>query len=436
MTDQTNFPDRLTPRRRWKHIYRCLKSSLHKTHGFAQLCFLCRQWITDKDEYNQHRQAHLSRPKTLPIQCGYLELHQMLAIPGYCPHCLDKLPAEPMRQYLCPQSLERHLAIHYKELEEEQKLGGGKVNCGHPRCSMSFDSVENLRCHDIDTHCIAVCKRSTAKKRPQRASETDMADGKPEQLSPSEYKFTIVTVDSMSQATNSIRPLKKRRLGQRSIKCRLAKQPSPSMPESCSVNQPESDPLDGADGVCTAAATPSGDSSTSWTSWTTDQANSTSTAYASPVSSVSLDNIDPLLLPIQPERPSVPHSCPGLPLGESEAVCPICRSTVTMDLLMSYTRGKRRMPVRRQMEFCIAHRRETARHEWAECRYPAIAWDTLEDHLTQFHDVLHKMLNSDIHSLYRDSLREHLKGLHGRRFQPEASIHHAGYYEPRGRYIL
>ncbi|PGH27131.1 hypothetical protein AJ80_01087 [Polytolypa hystricis UAMH7299] len=87
----------------WNHIYRCLKRSLQKQHGFGALCFICHRRITDKIEFEQHCQYYLDHPQTIPLQYGFLEFRGMLASPGYCPGCLQdttKPASDRMKPFL------------------------------------------------------------------------------------------------------------------------------------------------------------------------------------------------------------------------------------------------------------------------------------------------------------------------------------------------
>src|SRR3954470_4970081 len=44
----------------WRHIYSCYK----RTHdGFAELCFLCSEWIFGEAQWRNHCQTHLDCPE-------------------------------------------------------------------------------------------------------------------------------------------------------------------------------------------------------------------------------------------------------------------------------------------------------------------------------------------------------------------------------------
>lgn len=53
----------------WTHIYTCYKRKCSNVHSFAELCFLCNEWVFDSEAWNDHCQGHLNNVETFPIYC-------------------------------------------------------------------------------------------------------------------------------------------------------------------------------------------------------------------------------------------------------------------------------------------------------------------------------------------------------------------------------
>lgn len=185
---------------RWKHIYKCLKKNLQKQHGFSSLCFICRQWFTDKMEFELHCQYHLDNPETVPIQYGFLQLCGMLASPGYSPRLLgdDTLSAvDRIKPFLNPQSLSREMDRHYKSLGVDKP-----VRCKTPHCNLEFDSILELQHHYQDFHCIPVRKRRTCTKF---EAEGDQSSSPPARNHcANNVEFRISTIESLKRGSANL----------------------------------------------------------------------------------------------------------------------------------------------------------------------------------------------------------------------------------------
>lgn len=90
-----------------------------------------------------------------------------------------------------------------------------------------------------------------------------------------------------------------------------------------------------------------------------------------------------------------------------EAACPMCGESVDAIFLRSYNGGKR-MNIRTQTKFCRAHKKKSARNEWAEKRYPIIDWSDFDTRLAQHHSYLKSLLDGTS-SYYRNILAEQVK---------------------------
>ena len=158
------FPESQPAAKRWRHIYGCYKKKLVISSGFAELCFQCGEWILSEEKWNNHCQDHLQTPETLPVQCNLFVYGGALASPGYCPFCLGDtaLPATTrLYQFLDRAKWKMHVDEHITTLD-----GSRWVQCSHPRprCVGSFESVQDLKFHLQDVHCIEPTKRSKRRR--------------------------------------------------------------------------------------------------------------------------------------------------------------------------------------------------------------------------------------------------------------------------------
>ncbi|EDN09247.1 predicted protein [Histoplasma mississippiense (nom. inval.)] len=139
----------LSTRQRWKHIYRCQKTTLKKQHGFSDLCPICHQWYTDEWEFEAHCQYHIDHPATIPLEHGFLEVRGTLAWPGFCPRCLGdrgKQARHRMAAFYDQQLLTRHMNRHY----DDPAL---RLDCGSIHgCDLLFTSIRELQHHYDDLH--------------------------------------------------------------------------------------------------------------------------------------------------------------------------------------------------------------------------------------------------------------------------------------------
>ncbi|KAL2048515.1 hypothetical protein N7G274_000427 [Stereocaulon virgatum] len=172
--------DRLTRRtpsidiaNRWEHIYRCCKRDLEKKYDFAELCFRCDDWVTDGPKWFTHCQNHFNGLETFPVQCDPLVFRRTLATAGQCLFCLFNSKLSPTRrfhQFLLKQSWKEHLQEHSWQLEgactRSTESGERKAfSCPDPRCTLSFDSIQDFQRHCQDVHCIERIKLDPIKRR-------------------------------------------------------------------------------------------------------------------------------------------------------------------------------------------------------------------------------------------------------------------------------
>jgi hypothetical protein len=159
----------------WKHIYDCYKKGRAAKHGFAELCFLCHDWIFAKSEWQDHCQAHLNNPETLPIQCDPLVYGGVLATSGYCGFCLNdtSLPAAKRMEQL---PLRKNWKQHINECfnKHVQDWSGQPLHCPYShQCKEVFDSPLRLQFHLQDVHCYEFFNEREKLKRSRQDDEMD-----------------------------------------------------------------------------------------------------------------------------------------------------------------------------------------------------------------------------------------------------------------------
>ncbi|EDN04288.1 predicted protein [Histoplasma mississippiense (nom. inval.)] len=140
----------------------------------------------------------------------------------------------------------------------------------------------------------------------------------------------------------------------------------------------------------------------------------------------------------QTRDPATPKAEPCTPSLSSTvtAMCPVCNSVVEVEASGAFNAPNNCMPVGEQLRFCENHQKETARCEWSRHRYPFIAWDCLDDRLTQFHPRLRWILNDPRYrSRYKSVLHKKVQK-HGRKVLSQNVLHRTGYYGLRGHGIL
>ena len=149
---------------RWRHIYGCYKKKLLIIYSFAELCFDCSEWIVDKNEWNDHCQNHLRRPKTLPVQCNPFVYHGTLACPEYCFFCVEDTALSAstrMQHFLDREKWKTHIDRHMERLDGCKAL---KRSHSRSKCVDVFPSVLELKFHLQDVHCIEFIKKIKRRK--------------------------------------------------------------------------------------------------------------------------------------------------------------------------------------------------------------------------------------------------------------------------------
>lgn len=121
-------------------------------------------------------------------------------------------------------------------------------------------------------------------------------------------------------------------------------------------------------------------------------------------------------------------------LCQSHAICPMCGDHVDIGFLQSYSGGER-MNIKKQDNFCQAHKIRSAREEWTTRGYPTIDWTTLDQRIQSHHSFLKQILDGH-QSYYRNVLQDAVKTGKGRTLRQDIfGLGHTltpGYYGPRG----
>ncbi|KAI9812456.1 MAG: hypothetical protein M1827_004687 [Pycnora praestabilis] len=120
--------------------------------------------------------------------------------------------------------------------------------------------------------------------------------------------------------------------------------------------------------------------------------------------------------------------------------CPMCKEKVDLDFLEEFDNGKR-MNVRKQAQFCRAHKQRTAKKDWQSRGYPDIDWHNFDTRIRRFQSSLDDLLECRKPSFYRNALESSVRG--GRNRTLAQSIMSGdfhgltpGYYGSRGARVM
>ena len=161
----------------WKHIFDCYRKECSDMNAFADLCFLCNQWVLGKEEWREHCRHHINDLSTFPTCFDPLLHDGILASPGYCPWCLENPALEPedrMHQFPHRAKWLEHIQRHIAALEKsEREYKSVLVVCPRrkPGCPKFFDCVLELEFHLQDIHGLDMPKQSKTRKRFNDESE-------------------------------------------------------------------------------------------------------------------------------------------------------------------------------------------------------------------------------------------------------------------------
>lgn len=216
--------------KRWDHVYRCKMLSLKKEYGFAQLCFQCDEWIAGRERWDEHCEKHVEHLAGLPVQVNPFNFRYTVAAAGQCIFCLfdsDLPAAERFRQFLVKQGWKQHISLHFLELERKRDVqepdGDSTIPCPDPRCALDFESVQDLRYHCQDAHCVDNLKINTA-KRPHLNRQCDDTSAS-ESSDDEPTKFVNETVETLSKTAEyppggTTRPEKRSGITRAEERCR------------------------------------------------------------------------------------------------------------------------------------------------------------------------------------------------------------------------
>lgn len=172
-------------------------------------------------------------------------------------------------------------------------------------------------------------------------------------------------------------------------------------------------------------------------------APSTSLDTATTVSS-PLSSLDSSILCHSPEDVPVITS-EDIPVYTAEnrpAVCPMCKQPVDRSYLEAFSTVGMRMSLRKQAQFCTAHKERSAESEWEKRGYPEIDWQQLDTRITNFHSFMDEILSRRRFSFYRNSFEDYLKSRKNKTLQEslmggdEIEGTSPGYYGGRGAKVM
>ena len=124
------------------------------------------------------------------------------------------------------------------------------------------------------------------------------------------------------------------------------------------------------------------------------------------------------------------------------AVCPMCKQPVDQSYLEQHTKVGTRMSLRQQVQFCKAHKEQSAESEWATRGYPRIDWRELDLRIAKFHPCIDDVLSRRKFSFYRNAFEDSLKSGKNKTIQKslmggdeiEGTV--PGYYGGRGAKVM
>lgn len=115
--------------------------------------------------------------------------------------------------------------------------------------------------------------------------------------------------------------------------------------------------------------------------------------------------------------------------------CPACGDAVDAGFWKALKFDVAAASVRKQLEFCTAHRRTAAQREWLAKGLPTIDWKDLDTRLARFHFRVYQILESGNFARFADATeRETLQ--EAWQLTAQCPLSHAGYYGPRGVELL
>jgi len=105
----------------------------------------------------------------------------------------------------------------------------------------------------------------------------------------------------------------------------------------------------------------------------------------------TLLDVDGISRPTLTRRSTSPLTEATTP-SSSMPVCPMCYETVEKELLDEFKATHPRMTLQQEQQFCLLHKRTSARNAWVANGYPDIKWGRLEARINRQHDFLKAIL--------------------------------------------
>src|ERR1700728_212742 len=80
----------------WKHMYDCYRKECSNIYGFADLCFLCNEWVFGKEQWRDHCRNHFDDLSTFPTSFDPLfSMAEFLPVQDIVRFCLVNETLEP-----------------------------------------------------------------------------------------------------------------------------------------------------------------------------------------------------------------------------------------------------------------------------------------------------------------------------------------------------
>ncbi|KAI9695635.1 MAG: hypothetical protein M1820_008482 [Bogoriella megaspora] len=161
-------------------------------------------------------------------------------------------------------------------------------------------------------------------------------------------------------------------------------------------------------------------------------------SMSSPPDSIVLDDEEEVLdLPLTSSQVEAYN-------GE-QTTCPMCSAVIPAEFLDEFANYSRRMPIKRQVLFCKAHKRRSALEEYRASGYPEVDWNELPQRIKRHYSYIDAILDQQRDSWFREELVKRVRRGGARTLRQavdkkddETSLAHLvpGYYGTKGARVM
>lgn len=116
-------------------------------------------------------------------------------------------------------------------------------------------------------------------------------------------------------------------------------------------------------------------------------------------------------------------------------VCPMCDEDVDESFFETLRARQTRMTLHQEQQFCLSHKRKSAKEEWQNKGYPDIDWTLLDERIKKHHNFLRTILNGG-KSYYANALNDKIKSGQNKTLLKSEGNLTPGYYGMRGLRLM